>query len=357
MRRVLIVTASMGAGHTEVGSELARRLRTADLEVDVVDVLTLPGSSGERLRRTYQLLLRRAPWIYDGAMRWWLRHPAAMAAISSRFASGMDEALGREVNRRTPDVVVSTYNLAAQALGRLRRDGAVTAPLITVVTDAGAHPYWVNDHVALHIAHLPETAARLVTFGAPRVAVAPPLLRPQFTSPGERPGSRSRVGLPATRRIVLVTAGSWAAGRIRRTISLLRSESDALVVVLCGRDARLVADLGARADVHAVGWTDQMPEYLRAADVVVDNAGGLTCWEALACRTPVVMFDPLPGHGRLNAATLSAAGLVELAKTPRELGQAVQAREHPASPAFLHNRFAEVEEHVMTVGREVARAL
>jgi UDP-N-acetylglucosamine:LPS N-acetylglucosamine transferase len=98
-----------------------------------------------------------------------------------------------------------------------------------------------------------------------------------------------------------------------------------------------------------------MPAYLAAADVVVDNAGGQLCWEALAARKPVVLFDPLPGHGRLNAAALVEADLVTLARTPEQLQDAVR---HPRAAPPLPAEWSgpPVEELVLDLVRHRAHA-
>jgi UDP-N-acetylglucosamine:LPS N-acetylglucosamine transferase len=68
---------------------------------------------------------------------------------------------------------------------------------------------------------------------------------------------------------------------------------------------------------------------------MVDNAGGLTCWEALAIGTPVVIFDPLPGHGRFNAAALADAGLVCVAESRESLAAAARtATRHGPLPTY-----------------------
>lgn len=313
--RALIVTASMGAGHTAVARELARRLRLRDVEASVVDVLELAGRDGARLRRTYRLLLDRAPWLYDAAMRFWARHPAPLERFTAAHGAAFDRAVAGAVAAHRPDVVVCTYNLAAQALGRVRPDAAV----VTVVVDPGAHPYWVSGGVDLYVAPLPVTARGLRAYGARRVVVAPPVVWPVFRDPPSRAAARARLGSPAG-RIALVSAGSWAAGRIRQTVSVLREVPGLTVVVLCGRDEALRASLSG---VRAVGWTDQVPAYLAAADVLIDNAGGLTCWEALSSGTPVLCHDPLPGHGRFNATALASSGLVRVTRSARELQAAL----------------------------------
>ncbi|HEU5265700.1 MAG TPA: glycosyltransferase [Jatrophihabitans sp.] len=324
MARVLIVTASMGAGHTEVAAELARRLADRGASVRAVDMLEIAGPAGRRLRRTYRLLLARAPWLYDAAMRFWARHPAPLTGLVAANAGPAERALRAAVTAHEASVVVSTYNLASQVLGRLRARGELRAPVVTVVIDPGAHPYWVSRYVQLHIAPLVSTARRLTIFGAPQTAVAAPILRPEIHAAPPPEQARRTLGLP-DRRIALVNAGSWAAGRIRRTVAALCAVPDLFVVALCGRDERLRAELTGRAGLRPVGWTSEMATYLAAADVMVDNAGGLTCWEALAIGTPVVIFDPLPGHGRFNAAALADDGLVVLADSRESLAGAVRA--------------------------------
>ncbi|MBV8932460.1 MAG: hypothetical protein JO285_07910 [Kutzneria sp.] len=63
---IMILTASMGSGHTRAAEELARRLSgwTTVLVVDLLDVL--PWRLGTALRDGYALMLRRAPWLHEG---------------------------------------------------------------------------------------------------------------------------------------------------------------------------------------------------------------------------------------------------------------------------------------------------
>src|SRR5262249_43146015 len=75
---------------------------------------------------------------------------------------------------------------------------------------------------------------------------------------------------------------------------------------------------------HAIGWTTDMPGLVRACDVVVQNAGGLTSLEALACGVPVITYRCLPGHGRTNAAALQGAGWVPWVMDAAELPAALR---------------------------------
>ena len=57
-----------------------------------------------------------------------------------------------------------------------------------------------------------------------------------------------------------------------------------------------------------IGWTDEMPALMAAADGLVENAGGLTAMEAFAAGVPVVTFHPIAGHGKENAKTMATSG-------------------------------------------------
>src|SRR6476646_10341596 len=82
-------------------------------------------------------------------------------------------------------------------------------------------------------------------------------------------------------------------------------------VVVCGRNERLRRELAARGEppdrLRVLGWTDDMPGWITASDIVIGNAGGATGLEAMACGRPVIMFDPIAGHGRANAELMASA--------------------------------------------------
>jgi UDP-N-acetylglucosamine:LPS N-acetylglucosamine transferase len=96
-------------------------------------------------------------------------------------------------------------------------------------------------------------------------------------------------------------------------------------VVLCARNEKLRHSLDRVPGVVALGWRTDVHELLHVADVLVQNAGGLSLTEAMVAGLPAVSYRPIPGHGRANAGVLDAAGLVPWAHTPEQLGRLVHA--------------------------------
>jgi UDP-N-acetylglucosamine:LPS N-acetylglucosamine transferase len=324
-RRAAVVSASIGAGHDGAAAELARSLVAAGFEVDRYDFLELlPGRLGRALCRAYAMELTRAPRTWGWVLRGLDHHP--------RVTAWAGEACGRIAQRRMSAaidpgvaVVVSTHPGASQALGWLRRTGRLRAPVATFLTDMSVHPMWVapgvDRHLALH--EVPAAQARLL--GAAGVTRCRPAVDPRFAPADTDPAAvRAAYGLPAGAPLALVVAGSWGVGEVAEAAADILATGVATPVTVCAHNQGLRRELAARGLGRALGWVDDMPALVRASDVVVQNAGGLTSLEAMACGVPVVSYRCLPGHGTANAAALAQAGLAPWPRDPQELAHALK---------------------------------
>lgn len=322
-RVAVIVSASLGAGHDGAAAELARRLEAAGVRVEHRDLMRLlPLRTGTLITRCYRGLLVRAPGVYQHI---YVR--TERAGGDGAAARLLLRASRRRVLRSLPadtGVVVSTYPGASRVLGMLRREGRLGVPAVTYLTDLSVHPLWVSPGVDLHLAAHPVTAGQARRLGA-RTVVSGPVVDPRFRAArdGERAAARAGFGLPEHAPLALLVAGSWGVGPIRRVAAEIRDAGTAVPVVVCGRNADLAARLRADGFAHVHGWVDDMPALMRACDVLVQNAGGLTSLEACAAGLPVATYACIPGHGPANAAALDRAGLAPWIRDARDLGRTI----------------------------------
>jgi UDP-N-acetylglucosamine:LPS N-acetylglucosamine transferase len=329
---VLLVSARMGAGHQGAAAELARRMSARGHEPVIVDFLdAFPRLLAEAWERFYRYQLRYAPDSYEKSYQLFYRHPA----LWEPFVSFERMLAGRRVMRWIrdvdPDVIVSTYSFATLVLGRLREEGALDVPVANYLTDFGVHPRSVHPAVDLDLA-LHEWPARAATaLTARATTVAGPVVGPVFTDgPGRRADGRRLLGVGDDERLVLVAAGSWGVGeRVAETVGAIVRSGRFRVATVCGTDHRLRRRMERDGLDIVIGWTDRMPELMAAADVVVENAGGLTSLEAFASGTPVVTFRPIPGHGRDNVKGMLAAGVTTAPADEAELLTALDALATP----------------------------
>ena len=324
--RAVIVSASVGAGHDAVAEQLAARLEEAGVAVDRHDFLDLmPGSTGRVFVGSYHGMISRAPWtwklLYGG-----LDNPRMAGLQASLFTALAGRSIRRAVQGDTTRMVIATYPLASQVLGRLRRRGKVTTPVHTYLTDFSVHQLWAAPGVDAHLALHQIAAVQARAVGCADVSVVAPLVDRRFTpaTPDSRFAARARWGLPQDARLALLVGGSWGAGELERTVADVEAADPGITcVVVCGRNEALRERLLAAGVKHAHGWVDDMPSLMHAADVLVQNAGGMTVQEAVASALPVVTYRSIPGHGLTNAAALDEAGIARWARHSGELAAAL----------------------------------
>jgi processive 1,2-diacylglycerol beta-glucosyltransferase len=334
---VLVISASMGAGHDGAARELAVRLQRAGHQAQVRDFLDSgPLRLGRALRKGYEFELKHLPLAYEATYRLWYRIPWLCPLVTWLVTVVTRRRVLRWVRELEPTIVVSTYPLATLCLGRLRTTRRLAIPTINFITDFGVHPLWVHPGIDLNLA-VHEEPARMAArrTGKPAVACGP-LVSDAFAVDAlpSRLQARADLGLGPWERAVLVVAGSWGVGGVESTWRAVTRDGRFTPIVVCGRDDRLRRAVTALAGVDGgkgvvLGWTEDMPALMSGCDALVENAGGLTSFEAMRAGLPVVSFEPIAGHGRENTAHMDAAGVSRLAASPEELIQALVSLTSP----------------------------
>ena len=319
--RVVTLTAGMGAGHDRVAVELCRRLAERGVESDVVDIWELlPFGLGRLITAFYKGVICRVPWIYEVIYSIWLRPTESSSRRVSPIIRLAGRRLERWMNRHGPDAVISTFHLCSQVVGDLRRQGRMPLPTASVVVDFAAHGLWVDPDVDVHFCLHPAQAARVRRLGATEVVACGPVVGPSFARVRrERNEARQELGRSSSDRAVLIVAGSWGAGHVERAVRAVGRDGRFRIFVVTGRNESLRRRLVALGTAEVFGWVDDMPRLMVAADVVIENAGGLMAMEAMAVGTPVVSYEPIPGHGRENVARMDETGVSCYARGEAEL--------------------------------------
>ncbi|RCW46186.1 UDP-N-acetylglucosamine:LPS N-acetylglucosamine transferase [Halopolyspora algeriensis] len=313
-QRILIVSAAMGGGHLQISRELERRLLARGHEVLIADLNRLmPGPTGRWLERLYPWLVDRVPRLYEVIYERFFR---ARQRTGERVRVPVLLSLPgmrRLIARFRPHVVASTYHLSALAVAHLRGRGELHCPAVTVITTFSVHDLWTHPDADLNVCISAEAAqeARLRS-GRPAV-VCGPVVRPGFGEPHPQPERiRHDIGAPSENSIALVVAGSLGMGSIERAVTAIAAHPGWVPVVVCGRNEQLRRRVEQLRAGIVLGWVEDMAGLMAAADVLVENAGGLSAKEALVCGLPVVSFRPITGHGRDDTEALARLGLTDI---------------------------------------------
>ncbi len=320
--RILVLSASVGAGHMRAAQavELALRELAPQAVVRNIDLLELTNAAFRRIYgKAYLDLVNRAPhvlgYFYDA-----LDQPRRPDSKRDRFRVAMEKMnLGRFVDLLQSekwDLAVSTHFLPGEIIASLRKKERIALRQMTVTTDFETHRLWVNQPCERYFTATQEGARYLHSFGVPATdtAVTGIPIHPVFAKPKNRDECRARHGIGTDRPVILQLAGGFGVGPVVQLYEALTSISRPVeLVVVSGRNAELKTeleemDVPERHRAHILGFTDQIDELMAAADIVVSKPGGLTTSEVLARGAALVMVNPIPGQESRNSDYLLEEG-------------------------------------------------
>jgi len=325
--RILILFSDTGGGHRAAARALTDALKQLDptCDVTVADPLISQGPAVvRRLASLYSPMIQRsrAAW---GAVYHSSNTKPTFAAIRAVFGPGVRKVIVDLVAKHDPDVLLSVHpllnHIAHQAILKCGRPRA----LMTVITDlVDFHRGWTFSRADLVVA--PTELARKVALRrrvpADRIKLLglPVDLRFRPPAPGEKHALRRRYGLDEARFTVLVMGGAAGVGNLIKQVRVLAWEPHQWqVIAVCGRNEKLrsrLARVRFATPTLVLGFVDNMPELMRASDVIVTKAGPGAIAEALATGVPVLVTGFLPGQESPNVDFVVEAGFG--AFTPRE---------------------------------------
>jgi processive 1,2-diacylglycerol beta-glucosyltransferase len=319
--RVLVLAASVGAGHVRAAQavELALRQARPDAVVRNLDVLELTNAAFRKFYgQAYLDLVNKAPhvlgYFYD------LMDQPSKKNRRDRFRLAVEKLNLRSfiklLNEEPWDLVINTHFLPAEIIASLRTSDGLNLPQVTATTDFETHRLWVNQPCDHYFTATEEGAQYLHHWGVPKsdtTAVGIPI-HPTFATPKDRAACCAKHGLAGDRPVVLQVAGGFGVGPIEQIYrSILDVEVPLEVVVITGRNEKAKAQLDgvttpARHLTKVMGFTTDIDELMAAADLVVSKPGGLTTSEALARGAAMVVVNPIPGQESRNSDFLLENG-------------------------------------------------
>jgi processive 1,2-diacylglycerol beta-glucosyltransferase len=322
----------------------------------------LGDGKGRAGQRVFDRLMT-VPGVYDGLHFAQFRTAGRLARLTERLAARPAAAeLRAELNRDPADLVLSVFATGALAAASLRAgeaaDGGPAAPDFRAVVycpDVTAHKLWVHEGTDLFLVSSPAAAASVRRYRprAPIALVPPPVRAAVYDAPGQA-AARRRRGLPAAARCALLIDSGWGFAPLTEAAAAL-ADSGVHVLAVAGRNARVERGLrevaAGRPGVLPFGFTDQVPDLMAAADVVVALPGAATCAEARVVGRRLLLLDVMPGHGRDNllheleqgGAEVSGPSAADIAASVTAMldgqaldGQRAQAPRPPRwEPAFV----------------------
>lgn len=324
-RTIEIFYFDAGGGHRNAMHALSRLIATQHPEWQVVPVdlqqLLEPIDPVNRLTRRLtgslqRLLIPVAPnfqmasWqaqdIYNTALkRGTTRGLGAILPILQgfvrRYSQEIEQILvdrWRDPKTPRPDLVLSVIPNFNRVMFCALRAFASDIPYATVITDMVDYPphFWMEDQDQVMICGTPKAAkqARATGFYADNriFEVSGMILKESFyRAPGTDGPTLARLGLTPGKPTALIMFGGNGSFRATQTIlgQFEKARLNVQSIVMCGNNRNLLESLKGRRGCHAVGFVDNVADYMRIADFFIGKPGPGSLSEAVHMGCPVII--------------------------------------------------------------------
>ncbi|MCA9835469.1 MAG: glycosyltransferase [Trueperaceae bacterium] len=328
-KRILLVSASIGGGHVAAARALETSFKGEGVQVTHIDLLDYTSLPFRRFyRQAYFDLVRTAPEFVD-----WLgtrldRHPSETQSrqrkLRARATRLISYHLPRLIKRYSPDAIVHTHFLAPEILSTklmpdlLRLGSEKRIPQYVVITDFFAHSLWIQPNVEKYFVATEEISVHLQSLGIEdtRVCISGIPINPVFQKLEAKTLARQMLGYHPDKDLLLFMASGLDYRTLEPLIKQLRQlKWPLMTVIVCGRSAELEARLGnlvaganELVQFEVMGYRDDIPRLMAAADLFVGKPGGLTTSEALAASLPFAIVQPYPLQEEANTNYLLEIG-------------------------------------------------
>lgn len=309
-KKVLILYSQIGQGHISAAkavNEAIGRLYGCDIEVEMVDFMDFMSSGLTKVtQKTYDGTTKFAPVLvklfFEGTDKSWtvkflnrINYPFVVTKLKTFL------------EEKKPDIIISTFPLWDCITADVWKKSDKNAKFISIVTDSiTIHNGWVVADSDYHIVANADTAGSLRGMGVEtkKIKILGFPVRLDFLETINRREFLSQHGLnPDLFTVLFLPAAQNPRRNIKIIKELNRSVQDFNLIVITGREPKIkpkMEKIATGKNVKIIGWTDIMPQFIKAANVVVTKAGGATVMECIAAERPMVITSMIPGQEQGN---------------------------------------------------------
>ncbi|MCS7044418.1 MAG: galactosyldiacylglycerol synthase [Bryobacteraceae bacterium] len=343
MKRIDVIYFDAGGGHRAAATALKLvceqqkrpfEVRLVHLKQILAPVDIFRKLTGLDLEEIYNLILRKG-WTLGSAQA--LRF---MQAVIRFYHRREVELLTRwwAQSQELPDLLVSVVPNFNRALFEAWQTVKPGAPFVTILTDLADYPpaFWIEPQPQYFICGTEKARQQALEMGhAPErvFTVSGMILHPRFYEPLEvdAAAERQRIGLDPALPTGLVLFGGYGSGAMETVLDRIDASGlDVQLILIAGRNEALQRRLGQRRTrirKHVIGFTSEVPKWMRLADFFIGKPGPGSISEAVHCQLPVLTVRnawTLPQE-RYNAEWLREQGVGIALDSWRKVDRGVRA--------------------------------
>lgn len=325
--RVLILSCNTGEGHNRAAAAVGIALKNKNIEYEIADPI---GFGSERAKRivssSYNSVIKNVPKVFSAIYKIGEVYSNSNLPSPIYYANTLyAEKLKTYITEKEFDCVICTHLYAMEAMTAIRKKWNCSVPCYGVLTDYTCVPFFKDTELDGYFIPHEDLRDEMVQKGFPeeKIYATGIPVDERFNNGTSKEAARNVLAIPREQSVVLLMGGGVGCGNMLELCRELLNQSDSIAVyVLVGKNEALADKLKEaypESDrIIPVAFTDKVSIYMRAADVMISKAGGLSSTEAAVANIPLVQLLVYTACEAKNADFFVSHGMSVKAEDARD---------------------------------------
>ncbi len=317
MLKILIVYASFGKGHQKAAQAIGEHLSASSY--DLLDF------SNKFLKRIYDLSYKLSTQYFPFV--WRVIFHLAGKEQAGYFISKIQEKIFASflcyLRQVKPQVVIATHFFPASLAASLKNEWDFK--LVSIITDLGVHPLWVDEGVDFYFTALDMAKEYLINRGVEgrRIISGVVSLRRGFfkEAEGQRLENKFFVNKKPVILFIFSLSGNFLF--LKLVVKYLLDDFNVFVIYGGNRRIKKYLETVTSSQLRFCEFYEDIWEIIDCSFVIVSKPGGLTVFEGIYKRKPFIFTGYIPGQEKVNMDLLLKYNVARFAKTKDKFIEAV----------------------------------
>ncbi|MCY6371483.1 MGDG synthase family glycosyltransferase [Clostridium ganghwense] len=297
---ILILTGKFGMGHYSVANTLKQDIedRYIDTNVSVHDIFEcITPKYYNAIYDAYTVMINKASSIYNACYKFTYNNKKSNLVFENYFINKIEKL----IDDTNADMVISTLPFCSQIISAYKKNGGRDLPLITCITDVGAHQEWINFNTDAYIVPSNSTKMELISKGVPSdiIYIGGIPVKKQF----RKFTRNNRMKQNQKEKRLLIMGGGLGIIQLKdEFMERINQLNNVKTTIITGNNTKLYNELlNKYENIEVIGYTDEVYKYMGQADLIISKAGGVTLFETISAELPIVVIRPFLGQEINNA--------------------------------------------------------
>lgn len=340
-KRILIAYATYGSGHKMVAEYLYDYFKNHNCndkcDIRIIDVLDYGNKIGDLSVKAFNRNFQFRSNVFSNIIYELFDH--RLTTISYKFITRVifTKELEEYIVKFNPDILVSSHFFASNMVEMINKKYHRNTKVITIITDYISHQMWIKNknRSTAYIVSNEIVKQQLINDGIKKEKIYPfgiPLSSKFKNFTGDLSQIKKKYNIENNKPVYLFFGGGSLGSNFSYDYlkKVLELGLDVNIIFVSGKNEKLknraeyLVKNKNYQNVLILGFTNDVPNLMGIADLIITKPGGLNLTEALEMRLPLLLIPGNGGQENYNARFIKKNGFGVYCKTPKKTMKTLQ---------------------------------